>query len=60
MWEPHEIKDQLHIIDGRKRLNLIIINAEYLHSIYKKWVTGNIWIEGDRIVYAGKRNACND
>ena len=54
MWEPSEIKDQLHMIDGKKAPDLIIINAEYLHSIYKKWVTGNIWIAGDRIVYAGK------
>ena len=54
MWEPSEMKDQLHMIDGKKAPDLIIINAEYLHSIYKKWVTGNIWIAGDRIVYAGK------
>ncbi|WP_342539651.1 adenine deaminase C-terminal domain-containing protein [Sporosarcina sp. FSL K6-1540] len=54
MWEPKEIKDQLHMIDGNKAPDLIITNAEYLHSIYKKWVTGNIWIAGDRIVYAGK------
>lgn len=54
MWEPNEIKDQLHMINGKKAPDLIITNAEYLHSIYKKWVTGNIWIAGDRIVYAGK------
>ncbi|WP_438297760.1 adenine deaminase C-terminal domain-containing protein [Sporosarcina sp. FA15] len=54
MWEPKEIKDQLHMIDGKKAPDLIITNAEYLHSIYKKWVTGIIWIAGDRIVYAGK------
>jgi len=42
------------MIDGKKAPDLIITNAEYLHSIYKKWVTGNIWIAGDRIVYAGK------
>ena len=54
MWEPNEIKEQLHMIDGKKAPDLIIINAEYLHSIYKKWMTGNIWIADDRIVYAGK------
>lgn len=54
MWEPSEMKNQLHIIDGKEAPDLIITNAEYLHSIYKKWVTGNIWIAGDRIVYAGK------
>ncbi|NYF26237.1 adenine deaminase C-terminal domain-containing protein [Sporosarcina sp. JAI121] len=54
MWEHTEIKDQLHIIDGKKAPDLIITNAEYLHSIYKKWIKGNIWIAGDRIIYAGK------
>ncbi|WP_342506497.1 adenine deaminase C-terminal domain-containing protein [Sporosarcina sp. FSL K6-2383] len=54
MWEQHTVKDQLQIINGKKAPDLIIINAEYLHSIYKKWVTGNIWVAGDRIVYAGE------
>lgn len=54
MWEQHAVKDQLQIINGKKAPDLIIINAEYLHAIYKKWVTGNIWVSGDRIVYAGK------
>lgn len=54
MWEPSEMKNQLHMIDGKKAPDLIITNAQYLHSIYKKWMTGNIWIAGDRIVYAGK------
>ncbi len=54
MWEQHKVQDQLQIINGKKAPDLIIINAEYLHSIYKKWMTGNIWVAGDRIVYAGK------
>ncbi|WP_203248531.1 adenine deaminase C-terminal domain-containing protein [Sporosarcina beigongshangi] len=54
MWEQYTVKDQLQIINGKKAPDLIIINAEYLHAIYKKWMTGNIWVAGDRIVYAGK------
>lgn len=54
MWGHTEIKDQLQIIDGKKAPDIVIINAEYLHSIYKKWVTGNIWVSGDRIVYVGR------
>ena len=54
MWSPHEIKEQLHIIDGKKAPELIITNATYLHSIYKKWVKGNIWVKRDRIVYVGR------
>jgi adenine deaminase len=54
MWGHSEIKGQLAIIEGKKSPDLIITNAEYLHSIYKKWVNGNIWISGDRIVYVGQ------
>ena len=54
MWEQSEINEQLHIINGEKAPDLLITNATYLHSINKKWMTGNIWIAGDRIVYAGK------
>lgn len=55
MWEQHEIQKQLGIINSKEAPDLIIQNATYLHSIFKKWVTGNIWIKGDRIVYAGSR-----
>ena len=54
MWEQHLVHDQLQVINGKKAPDLIITNAEYLHAIYKKWMTGNIWVMGDRIVYAGK------
>lgn len=54
MWEHNEIQEQLHIIDGKNAPNLVIVNATYLHSIYKKWLTGNIWISEDRIIYVGQ------
>ncbi len=54
MWGHSEIKGQLAILEGEKSPNLILTNAEYLHSIYKKWMKGNIWISGDRIVYVGQ------
>ena len=53
MWNQQEIKDQLQVINGKKSPDLIIQNATYLHSIYKKWMTGNIWILGDRMIYVG-------
>lgn len=54
MWTQKEIHEQLQMINGTEAPNLIITNATYLHAIYKKWMTGNIWIHNDRIVYAGK------
>lgn len=54
MWTQQEIHDQLEMINGNESPNLILKNATYLHSIYKKWCTGNIWIHKDRIIYVGK------
>lgn len=55
MWNEHETKLHLGVINGKVAPDILIQNATYLHSIFKKWVTGNIWIKGDRIVYAGER-----
>lgn len=54
MWEMTEIQQQIRIMNGKQAPDLLIVNAEYLHSIYKKWIKGNIWIAGDRIVYVGQ------
>ena len=55
MWSAQEIQEQLAIINGQKAPDLLIENATYLHSIFKKWMQGNIWIAGDRIVYVGQK-----
>ncbi len=54
LWRNREIREQLKIITKESSPDLVLTNATYLHGIFKKWVTGNIWIKGDRIVYAGK------
>lgn len=54
LWRNKEIREQLKIITKEASPDLVLTNATYLHGIFKKWVTGNIWIKGDRIVYAGK------
>ncbi|PID14253.1 adenosine deaminase [Sporosarcina sp. P34] len=54
MWSAKEIQSQLAIINGQKSPDIVIENATYLHSIFKKWMQGNIWIQGDRIVYVGE------
>ncbi len=55
MWNAHEIQSQLAIINGQKAPDILIENATYLHSIFKKWMKGNIWIHGDRIIYVGEK-----
>lgn len=54
-WKIHEIRKQIDVIDGKKSPSMVITNARYLHSIYKKWIEGNIWVLEDRIVYAGPK-----
>ncbi|MGI2329502.1 adenine deaminase C-terminal domain-containing protein [Planococcus sp. YIM B11945] len=54
LWRNTEIRQQLKVIDGEEAPDILLTNAYYLHSIFKKWMTGNIWIKGNRIVYAGK------
>lgn len=52
-WKINDIRAQVGVIDGLIAPSIVLQNAQYLHSIYKKWMSGNIWILGDRIVYVG-------
>ncbi|HSI68235.1 MAG TPA: adenine deaminase C-terminal domain-containing protein [Planococcus sp. (in: firmicutes)] len=54
LWKNKEIRNQLKIITKELAPDLVLTNAYYLHGIFKKWMTGNIWIKDDRIVYAGQ------
>ncbi|MEG0471806.1 MAG: adenine deaminase, partial [Solibacillus sp.] len=58
-WKLKKIREQVSIIDGKLAPSIVLQNAKYLHSIYKQWLTGNIWISGDRIVYVGKEMPAN-
>lgn len=53
IWKIEEIRHQIEVVNGTKPPDILIKNATYLHSHLKKWVTGNIWIVKDRIVYTG-------
>ncbi|QFG00288.1 adenine deaminase [Psychrobacillus glaciei] len=53
IWKIEEIRHQLEVVSGTKAPDILIKNATYLHSHLKKWITGNIWIVKDRIVYTG-------
>ncbi|MET3575572.1 adenine deaminase C-terminal domain-containing protein [Bhargavaea ullalensis] len=52
-WKIHELRRQAEVIDGKRAPELVIQNATYLHGILKKWIEGNIWVSGERIIYAG-------
>ena len=60
LWKNVEIRHQLKIVTKEAAPDLVLTNATYLHGIFKKWITGNIWIKDDRIVYAGKEYPFTD
>lgn len=52
-WKIKNIREQIAVIDGKSSPTIVLQNARYLHSMFKTWRTGNIWILADRIVYVG-------
>lgn len=52
-WNISSIRQQVAVIDGQVAPTTVLKNARYLHSMFKQWMTGNIWISRDRIVYVG-------
>ncbi|MGX9136134.1 adenine deaminase C-terminal domain-containing protein [Rummeliibacillus sp. JY-2-4R] len=58
-WKIGEIRKQVSVIDGKTAPSIVIMNARYLHSMYKCWMQGNIWILDDRIIYAGPKMPVN-
>ncbi|MEO4055595.1 adenine deaminase C-terminal domain-containing protein [Solibacillus sp. CAU 1738] len=53
-WKIKNIREQVSVIDGKLAPTIVLKNARYLHSMFKKWMLGNIWILHDRIVYVGQ------
>ncbi|WP_280770351.1 adenine deaminase C-terminal domain-containing protein [Salipaludibacillus daqingensis] len=53
-WTKKQIREQQAVIQGKVAPTMVIANATYLNSFRKSWVTGNIWIYDDRIVYVGQ------
>ena len=58
-WKIKNIRDQIAVIDGKMAPSIVLSNATYLHTMFKDWRQGNIWILGDRIVYVGEAMPTN-
>ncbi len=52
-WKNKQIRQQVSVINGEKSPTLLLKNARFLHSVFRQWMIGNIWIYDDRIVYVG-------
>lgn len=54
-WKNKQIREHVSVLDGKLSPTILLKNACYLNQIFRKWVTGNIWIYEDRIVYVGDK-----
>lgn len=54
-WSSMQIRKQVDVIDGRIQPHIVLTNATYLNAYIRQWVTANIWIYEDRIVYVGEQ-----
>ena len=55
-WKNKQIRDQVAVVNGDNSPTILLKNARFLHSVLRRWMTGNIWIHNDRIVYVGEES----
>ncbi|WP_017754516.1 adenine deaminase C-terminal domain-containing protein [Calidifontibacillus oryziterrae] len=53
-WRTKQIREQIAVINGKSSPSIVLKNATYLNQALHKWMTANIWIYEDRIIYVGK------
>ncbi|UOE94487.1 adenine deaminase C-terminal domain-containing protein [Alkalihalobacillus sp. LMS39] len=53
-WTKKLLRQQLAVIRGEMAPTILLTNATYLNSARRKWLSANIWIYEDRIVYVGE------
>ncbi|TYS55555.1 adenine deaminase [Sutcliffiella horikoshii] len=58
-WKNRKIREQVAVIDGKQAPTLVLTNATYLNVQLKAWMTANIWIHEDRIIYVGDQLPAN-
>lgn len=54
-WKNKQLREHVAVLDGKLSPSIILKNARYLNQIIRKWLTANIWIYEDRIVYVGNQ-----
>lgn len=53
-WKNKQLRDHAAVLDGTLSPTVLLKNATYLNQTFCKWMTANIWIYNDRIVYVGE------
>lgn len=53
-WKNKHLREHVSILDGKGSPTILLKNARYLNQTFRKWLTANIWIYEDRIIYVGQ------
>lgn len=52
-WTKQRLRQQLAVVQGDRAPSVVLKEATYLNHARRKWLTANIWVTEDRIVYVG-------
>ncbi len=53
LWTKQQLRQHVQVVSGELPPSIVFYNATYLNNGLKKWITSNIWVYEDRIVYVG-------
>ncbi|WP_180955015.1 adenine deaminase C-terminal domain-containing protein [Bacillus sp. V3-13] len=54
-WKNKHLREHVAVLDGKISPTILLKNATYLNQTFRRWMTANIWIYDDRIVYVGEK-----
>ena len=54
-WKNKQLREHIEVLDGNRAPHILLTNATYLNQALRKWMTANIWIYEDRIIYVGNK-----
>lgn len=54
-WKNKQLRKHIEVLDGSRAPHILLTNATYLNHALRKWITSNIWIYYDRIIYVGNK-----
>lgn len=53
-WTKKQLRQQLDIVRGERSPEKVLKQVTYLNAAQKKWMTANVWIADQRIIYVGE------
>ncbi|WP_047983120.1 adenine deaminase C-terminal domain-containing protein [Ornithinibacillus californiensis] len=54
-WRNFELRKHVKVVEGEIAPSLVLKNVTYLNMYINQWLTANIWVYNERIVYVGDK-----